>query len=185
MGEQICWGACGEGEMTAGTARPSTLRRFMIPVLGISLLVVIAAIVFIIVAPAEGEHYTEFYLLGEDGVAAGYPGRVHVGEPETVIIGVHNYEYRNVAYQVEVYLLNQTTNQNESIIYVMKPLDQFSIPLSHDQSEEFVYTFIINEMGYNRLEFLLFNETLPPDQMMGRDRINASYRDLYLRIRME
>lgn len=185
MEEQICWGACGEGGMTAKTARLSALRRYVIPALGISLLVAIAAIVFISLAPAEGEHYTEFYLLGKDGMAAGYPGLVHVGEPETVIIGVHNYEYRSVAYMVEVCLLNQTTGQNESIISAMEPLDRFRISLSHDQNEELVYTFIANETGYNRLEFLLFNETVPSDQVMGRDRINASYRDLYLRIRME
>lgn len=154
-------------------------------VFGTLLLVAIAAIVFVILVPTEGEHYTEFYILGEDGVAAGYPELIRIGVPETVIIGVNNHEYRSVDYWMEVYLLNETTGWNESIINAMVPLDQFLVTLPHDQNEERVYTFIVNETGYNRLEFLLFNETVPPEQVIGADRINASYRDLYLRIRME
>ena len=175
MEEQICWGVCGEGEMTMGGAKASTLQRPMTLVLGTLLLVAIAAIIFVILVPAEGDHYTEFYLLGEDGRAAGYPERVRIGEPETVIIGVQNHEYGSVTYQMEVHLLNETTGRNESIINAMVPLDQFWVTLSHGQNEERVYTFIVNETGYNRLEFLLFNETVPPEQVTGSDRINAPH----------
>jgi len=171
--------------MTAGTTKPSVLRRLMILVLGILLIAAISAIIFFILVPAEVEHYTEFYILGKDGVAAGYPELIHVGEPETVIIGVHNKEYRDVDYLMEIFVLNQTTGQNESIINAMVPLDRFRLSLSHDQNEELVYTFIVNETGCNRLEFLLFDETEPPDQVVGRDRINASYRNLFLLIQTE
>ncbi len=173
------------GEMTEGATKISTLRRFMTLVLGILLVVAIAAIVFVILVPAEGEHYTEFYLLGKDGVADGYPERVRIGEPQTMIVGVHNHEYRSVAYLMEVYLLNETTVQDGSIINAMVPLDQFKVTLSHDQNTELVYTFVVNETGYNRLEFLLFNEKVPPEGVMEGDRINASYRDLYLWIQVE
>ncbi|WFN35340.1 DUF1616 domain-containing protein [Methanogenium sp. S4BF] len=178
-------GVCGEEKMTAGTSNGLALHRFMIVVLGIVLLFAIAAIVFVILVPIEGEHYTEFYLLGKDGVAAGYPERIRIGEPETVIIGIHNHEYRDVAYQVEVYLLDETTDWNESVINAMAPLDEFRVNLSHDQNEERMFTFFVNETEYNRLEFLLFNEKVPPEQVMGEERINASYRDLHLWIQVE
>ena len=160
--------------------RSSTLHKPMILALGILLLVSIFAILYIIVAPVEGEHYTEFYILGKDRTATGYPGPVNVGEPETVIIGVHNHEFRNVSYHIEIYLLKENSDHNTSVITAMELLDGFRIPLSQDQNEELTYTFVVNETGYNRLEFLLFDETVPSDQVMGRDRINASYRDLHL-----
>ena len=171
--------------MTAATPKGSTPHSFVTVVFGIILIFAIGAIVFVMLVPAEGEHYTEFYLLGKDGVAAGYPDQIHIGEPETVIIGVHNHEYRSVAYLVEVYLINETTGWNESIINAMVPLDEFGVTLSHDQNEERMVTFFVNETGYNRLEFLLFNEMVPSEQVVGGDRINASYRDLYLWIGVE
>ena len=67
----------------------------------------------------------------------------------------------------------------------MVPLDQFRVTLSHDQDGELMYQFVVNEPGYNRLEFLLFKEMVPPEDVMGRDRIKASYRDIYLWINME
>ena len=181
----MCWAVCGEWEMMGGGKKASTLQKLIAMVFGVALIVAIAAIVFVILVPTEGEHYTEFYILGEDGVAAGYPELIRIGEPETVIIGVNNQEHRSVDYRIEVYLLNETNDLNESIINTMVPLDQFEVTLSHDQNEEWVYSFNVNEIGYNRVVFLLFNERVPPEEVVGVDRINASYRDLYLLIRME
>ncbi len=42
------------------------------------------------------------------------------------------------------------------------------------------YNLSLNKTGYNRVEFLLFNETVPGPEVTGSDRINASYRDLHL-----
>ncbi|WAI01181.1 DUF1616 domain-containing protein [Methanogenium organophilum] len=171
--------------MTDGNEQVSIFQWFLILVFGLLLVVAVAAIVFVILVPAEGEHYTDFYILGKDGIAADYPERIHIGEPETIIVGVHNHEYRDITYLMEIYLLNQTTENNEVIINSMEPLDRFRVSLEHDQHEELVYTFIVDKTGYNRLEFLLFDENAPPDQVMGKDRINANYRDLYLSIQIE
>jgi hypothetical protein len=35
------------------------------------------------------------------------------------------------------------------------------------------------------VKFLLFKDTLPPDSVWGQDRINASYRDLHLWVRVK
>lgn len=161
------------------------MHKFTVLVFGILLFVSIAAIVFVILVPAEGEHYTEFYILGKDGIAADYPELLRIGEPETVIIGVHNHEYRDVSYLMEIYLLNRTVTQNGLITNGMEPLDRYRVSLKHDQHEELVYSFIANNTGFNQLEFLLFDENAPPDQVMGGDRIDASYRHLYLWVGME
>ena len=41
-------------------------------------------------------------------------------------------------------------------------------------------TLSLNKTGYNRGEFLVFNESVPDPDVTGSDRINASYQDLYL-----
>ncbi|MBC7227265.1 MAG: DUF1616 domain-containing protein [Thermoflexales bacterium] len=59
-----------------------------------------------------GNPTTEFYLLGPDGWAGGYPRRAMVGRPLTVTVGVINGEETTVDYRLEVvdgdYLLGQT-----------------------------------------------------------------------------
>jgi uncharacterized membrane protein len=49
-----------------------------------------------------GETFTEFYVLGPGGKAEGYPRRLMVGEPSSVIVGVINHEGHTVGYRVEV-----------------------------------------------------------------------------------
>ncbi len=49
-----------------------------------------------------GETFTEFYVLGPDGKAEGYPRRLMVGEPSQVIVGVINHEGHTARYSVEV-----------------------------------------------------------------------------------
>ena len=61
----------------------------------------------------------------------------------------------------------------------MDPLDHRSLTLAHNETVTIPYTLSLNKTGYNRVEFLLFNETVP-GSLSGSDRINASYRDLYL-----
>jgi uncharacterized membrane protein len=49
-----------------------------------------------------GETFTEFYVLGPGGKAEGYPRRLMVGEPSSVIVGVINHEGHTAGYRVEV-----------------------------------------------------------------------------------
>lgn len=61
-------------------------------------------IIINICLPKEGEKFTEFYILGPDGNASGYPTNLSVEEEGEVIIGVVNHEYAQVTYQLEVRL---------------------------------------------------------------------------------
>ncbi len=62
----------------------------------------------------------------------------------------------------------------------MDPLDTFKVTLPHNSTEVMPYSVTAPSTGYNRVEFLLFNETVPGKSVNGMDRINASYRDLHL-----
>jgi hypothetical protein len=47
------------------------------------------------------------------------------------------------------------------------------------------YNLSVNTTGYNRVEFLLFDENVPGYEVSGSNRINASYRDLHLNFKYE
>jgi len=52
--------------------------------------------------PGEKEKFTEFYLLGPDGKAEGYPEELTVGEIAKVMVGIVNLEYEEVSYELEI-----------------------------------------------------------------------------------
>jgi hypothetical protein len=66
------------------------------------------------------------------------------------------------------------------MIHAEQPLDSFTAILAHNTKREFPYTFSVSDPQYNRLEFLLYNETVPSSDVKGHERINMSYRDLHL-----
>ena len=162
------------------------LDRALSALLVVSIVVALATTAYVIAVPKEGEHFTEFYILGPGGKAADYPTDFPAGRSQTLIIGVGNHEYRNITYTVEALLLNQTfdSRTNTSTIHAAEPLDRFTLAVPHNETREVVWNFSVPSPDYNRVEFLLFNETVPGSSVTGADRINASYRDLHLWVRV-
>ncbi len=148
----------------------------------VAIIAAVATTVFVIVVPKEGEKFTEFFILGEKGMAADYPTLLAVGEPGRLSIGIGNHEYRNITYTVETYLVTMTFDPktNTSSLRAMDLLDSFKVPVADNQTVLTPYTFSVNTTTYNRIEFLLFNQTVPGASVRGMDRINRSYRDLHL-----
>lgn len=140
----------------------SKLDRVLTVVLVLSILLSIATLVYVVVTPKEGEHFTEFYLLGPDGKADNYTTNYTLGQSGTVIVGVVNHEYMPVNYTMEVKLENQSLPLPENLQ---------QIPLAHNETWEEPVTLTPPFEGQDmKLEFLLFNET---------DK-SVPYRDLHL-----
>jgi uncharacterized membrane protein len=153
----------------------------------ILVLIIIAAIsttIYVIASPKESEHFSEFYILGENRMAEDYPNQIIAGLQYPMFIGVGNHEYRNMTYTIETWasLTEFNTVTNSTTILAMDPLDRTSLVLSHNETRVIPYNLSVKNTSYNRVEFLLFNETVPGMDVIGSDRINASYRDLYLRV---
>lgn len=74
--------------------------------LSIGLIVAIVAALgclgYVIATPQQGEKFTEFYILGLEGKAAGYPTELAIGEEGKVILGIVNHEYQPASYRVEI-----------------------------------------------------------------------------------
>ena len=140
----------------------SKVDKILTVILILSILASVGTLVYVIVTPKEGEHFTEFYILGPEGMADNYPTGYVLGENGTVIVGVVNHEYRTVNYTLDVRL------DNESL-----PLsgELRSVRLDHNVSWEAPLTVTPPFEGEDmKLEFLLFNDTEK----------SVPYRDLHL-----
>ena len=58
------------------------------------------------------------------------------------------------------------------------------VTVPHNETRELPWEFSVPSPAYNRIEFLLYNETIPQESIMGEERISASYRDLHLWVRV-
>ncbi|MBQ4134098.1 MAG: DUF1616 domain-containing protein [Methanocorpusculum sp.] len=155
-------------------------------ILIIAILVAAVTTVFVIAFPKDGEKFTEFYILGEDKMADDYPEKFPVNSQQFVWIGIGNHEYRDVTYTVETLLLNAEwdSSTNSSVIHASMPLDRFEVSVLDNTTYLEKYYFSVPYTGYNRLEFLLYNETVPSASASAEEKMDSSYRDLHLWIKV-
>lgn len=90
------------------------LDKALTVILILAILTSIAALVYVIVTPKQGEKFTEFYILGAGGKAYDYPTSVQAGNKSTLIVGVVNHEYMPVNYTMQI-SLNNTPIENNSM----------------------------------------------------------------------
>ncbi|WP_292389070.1 DUF1616 domain-containing protein [Methanosarcina sp. UBA5] len=118
-------------------------------ILVLSILASMGSLAYIIGNPKEGEHFTEFYILGNNSTIGDYPTEFVQGEKGTVTVGIVNHEYRPVDYTIDVRLENRSLSGSQK-----------KISLGQNMSWEQPVTFTPPLEGKNmKLEFLLFNET--------------------------
>jgi uncharacterized membrane protein len=163
-------------------ADSSGVDRLLIVILILVIIVTIITTTYVIASPKEGERFTEFYILSDTQIANDYPHQIIPGINYPMFIGVGNQEHRNVTYTIETWMLRTEFDSmtNTSHIITMDPGEKLSIILVHNETRIIPYNLSIKETGYDRMEFLLFNESVPGFEVSGNNRINASYRDLHL-----
>jgi uncharacterized membrane protein len=107
-----------------GISQETKIDKVLTILLVFSLLIAAVAIIYIINNPKEGEHYTEFYLLGPNDEQGGYPENLKVGDKVNGTLGVLNHEYRTINYTIGVWLVNQTSVNNQTIYNNMWFIDK-------------------------------------------------------------
>ena len=160
----------------------SRVDRFLMVVITLAIITAVIVTVSMIALPKEGERFTEFFILGENKLAADYPNLITAGENYPMFIGIKNHEYRNIDYTIETWVMRMEFDNatNTSTILMMDPGERLVLPIAHNETIIIPYNLSVKRTVYNRVEFLLFNETVPGLDVTGGDRINASYKDLYL-----
>ena len=160
----------------------SRMDRILSIILLVAIIAAVVTTVYVIVVPKEGEKFTEFFILGDKQKAADYPTELITGINSSLYIGIGNHEYRTINYTVETYLVNMTFDDttNTSTLNRMNLLDRYTVSVQDNQTLIQPYAFSSPVTSVNRIDFLLFNETVPGDGITGMERINQSYRDLHL-----
>ena len=111
------------------------------------------------------EPFTEFYILGSEGVIDDYPDDLSVGETGKLFIGVANKEGEDIDYTIEVKHLLVSNDPMEErpgnltptlVIKSMLP----TLPLQDGESELLPYQLVLMEEGLWRIEMTLY-QTLP------------------------
>jgi uncharacterized membrane protein len=169
-----------EAVISSGTRERNS--RILSRMLTLSIILAIATTVLVMAIPKDGEKFSEFYILGQNGDAFNYPQKVAINEPQHVNIGIKNCEHRDVLYSIEVFAVNQNTDASANITEInsMELMDRFSLSLTPDQELERAYSYVVERGDINRIEFLLFKDEVPPDEIWGPERISESYRNLHI-----
>jgi len=145
----------------------SRVDRVLSVILVLSIAASLIALAYVVVAPKEGERFTEFYILGPGGKATDYPTNLTVGENASLIIGIANHEYRDVLYGVEIWLVNSTFEENQTVVHKLLFFDSFNVTLPHVDPSiegewtpqwELNYTFSIEVEGDYKLWFILLKD---------------------------
>jgi uncharacterized membrane protein len=80
---------------------------------GLTILLVLAILAacgtlgYVIAKPKIGERFTEFYTLGPEGKAEGYPSEVVLGRSGQVTLGIANHERERMTYRVEIIIAGE------------------------------------------------------------------------------
>jgi len=172
-------GAMKKELFPTGTSR---VDRLLGAILFVCILTAILTTIFAFTVPKGGEQYSEFYLLDENRTTAQYPNLSIAGQDYPMYVGVGNHEFRNIPYTIETWMIRTEFNNvtNTSPIVMMDPKDRLTFTLTHNETKIIPYNLSVTKNDYTRVEFLLFNESVPGFDVMGSDRINASYRTLHL-----
>jgi uncharacterized membrane protein len=137
------------------------LDKILSALLTLSATVAAGILVYAIVVPKTGERFTEFYLLGPNGLAGDYPLEIIASEPAVLIIGVVNKEHSEVQYRIE-----RVGNENSQQLAIFQ--------LAHEERWEQPYSIALTEPGTHKILFLLY-----------RDDDTDPYRSLHLWITVE
>ncbi len=146
------------------------LDRVISIILIMAILIAIGAVVYVAMNWGTGEKFSEFYILGSEGKAEGYPEALAVGEKGEVILDIVNQEQEAMSYIVEITI-------GETLIEEIGP-----IALAHEEVWEEEVGFVSQEPGDNqKVEFKLFkirqigeNKETLLSLWLGREYLNAT-----------
>jgi uncharacterized membrane protein len=144
------------------------LDKALTLILILAIITSIAALIYVIVTPKQGEKFTEFYILGPGGKAYDYPTSVQAGNKSTLIVGVVNHEYKEANYTMQIALNNTSIDDDSRVNGIMRSMN---LTLLNNETWERPVTYALNNTGdQQKLEFLLYRE----------GNFTKAYRDLHL-----
>lgn len=164
--------------------RHDQVDRFLSIALVLVFVIALCITILVIALPKENERFTDFFILSENRTAEDYPYDIIAGQHYPMFIGVGNHEGRDMTYILEIWHVKTEFDPatNTTQILTMEPQERFLLSLIDNETSLIPYTMSVKKTDFNRVAFLLFTETTSDTILTGSNRINESYRDLYLRV---
>jgi uncharacterized membrane protein len=132
---------------SSGWSGMSRLSKALSVLLMIAIMATATSIVYLAIMPHAGARFTEFYILGMDNRAEGYPKEAIAGETVSVILGIVNREQAKTNYRITV------------VIDGIKNSEIQPVTLFPDEKWEQVIKFVPTKVGNNqKVEFLLYRD---------------------------
>jgi len=123
----------------------SFVDRTLSVIVIVAILAATGVLGYVLAAPRIEEGFTEFYILGPEGKAEGYPEELVAGEETKVIVGIINREHETMSYRLEIRIDG------------VKSSEVGTIKLEHDEKWERTVSFTPVKGGDNQtVEFLLY-----------------------------
>lgn len=133
-----------------------------------SVVVALCAVAYAVAAPYQGETYTEFYLLTENGTdeysAGSYPVEFDLGEARPVVVGIENHEREPNRYTVVVQLRGAVGDPNATGGGDVRELDRFGVEV--DAGERLLRNRSLRPTATGdrlRVVYLLYRGSPPAD----------------------
>jgi len=143
--------------------------------LGLLLVLALAALgvgaYFLATSSAGSEEFTEFYVLGPDGKAEGYPRTVDIGDKFTLILGIVNHEGEEASYQVQAKMAGRLVVSLDSLQLANnekweRPTILTATQPGNNQKVEFVLYKGDSSVPYRTLHLWLDVEGSPPETIV-------------------
>lgn len=159
------------------------LDKALSVILILSILSSVFALGYVIAFPKQGESFTEFYVLGPEGRASGYP-QLEVGENGTVILGLVNHEHQEMNYTIMIWLVKVEYTENQTLVHEMyfydalhvTDLEHVPVDIEQEWQSQWEQTYDFNIFtvdnplnGSYKLWFNLFKENVSVDYVVGED----------------
>ena len=126
------------------------LDKALAVVLALSVVAAVSVAGYVITQPKMEERFTEFYILGVEGMAADYASEAIVGETVEVTVGIINRQHETTSYRL-ILMFNDVEID-----------DRGPIVLEHGDEWEQTVDFKATRVGNNQeLELLLYRDVAP------------------------
>jgi uncharacterized membrane protein len=121
--------------------------RVLAGALALVVLAALGTLVYVIAFPRDVETFSEFCLLGSEGMMQGYPQEAVAGQPVVVTVAITNRERAYAAYVVETTIDGDLVSRTDTV------------RLANDKTWEGKLSFVPTKPGADqRVEFLLFKD---------------------------
>ena len=141
----------------------STSERRLYQIVALVLLLISEIAVLAFLVPSSDQFMTEFYILGPDGWAEGYPYQVAPGDKATVTTGVVNQEKSAYTYRFEVWVIDNSHPERRKLVmpseaFLLRPGEKY------ERSASWRMPWIGDDQ---KVEILLFsnNDPIPSHQL--------------------